>query len=184
MDSLKWLPALCLAAACTGSQPDDTSADTDVQRGDPPEAPALVLNEFLGSNDATNADEAGEFDDWVELYNSGDSLIGFDGIYLTDDLDKPTEWPLPAGTGLQPGDYFLIWCDGQPEQGDAHSSFKIEKNAGVLALYIVADGYDPVRIDGINYEQQQPDMAAARVPDGSDNWLAGRTPSPASTNGQ
>ncbi|MEC7926782.1 MAG: CotH kinase family protein, partial [Candidatus Neomarinimicrobiota bacterium] len=31
----------------------------------------IVLNEFRASNDTTNVDEAGEFDDWLELYNAG-----------------------------------------------------------------------------------------------------------------
>ncbi len=182
MNVLKLMPVFALVA-CTGAVADETG-DTPVQHGDPPVAPSLVLNEFLSSNDVTLADEAGEFDDWVELYNSGDALVNFDGLYLTDDLDKPTRWPLPAGGGMQPGDYFLVWCDGDVDQGDAHASFKVDKASGVLALYIVADGFDPVRVDGINYETQQADLSAARVPDGSANWLAGQTPTPEASNGQ
>ncbi len=183
MDSLKWLPVFLLVG-CNGAPGDDTGDTKVVQHGDPPVAPSLVLNEFLGSNDATNPDEAGEFDDWVELYNTGDTLVNFDGLYLTDNLDKPTKWPLPAGLGLQPGEYYLIWCDGQPEQGVEHSSFKINSASGVLAVYVVADGYDPLRVDGINYTLQQADLSAARVPDGSDNWVAGQEPTPAASNGQ
>ena len=30
----------------------------------------LYINEFLASNNSVYADEIGEYDDWVELYNS------------------------------------------------------------------------------------------------------------------
>lgn len=184
------LPALVVAVsliavpACTGESGDDTAgSDSPVVTGDPPVAPALVINEFLASNKAAIADSAGEYDDWIELYNTGDTLISFDGLYLTDDLEVPEKSPLPAGGGLAPGEYLTIWCDGEPEQGDDHATFRINKAGGVVALYTVSAGYDPLRVDGINYETQPADLSAARVPDGSDNWVAGQTPTPGATNG-
>ncbi len=181
--SKSWMSVWPFLLACSGSVAVDDTADTQVETGDPPVAPLLVINEFLASNDTILADSAGEYDDWLELYNAGDTLVNFEGLYLTDDLATPTMWPLPAGEGLDAGEFLLIWGDGDTEQGVDHTSFKIDKEAGVLALYIVADGYDPVRVDGINYESQPADLSAARVPDGSDGWEAGQTPSPGTTNG-
>ncbi|MSP56529.1 MAG: lamin tail domain-containing protein [Myxococcales bacterium] len=179
------LPAsLCVLVGCSGKPADDTSgADSPVVTGDPPVAPTLVINEFLASNKAAIADSAGEYDDWVELYNNGETLISFTGLYLTDDLEAPEKSPLPTGSGLAPGDYLLIWCDGEPDQGDDHATFRINKAGGVVALYAASEGFDPLRVDGINYETQPADLSAARVPDGSDNWVAGQTPTPGGSNG-
>jgi hypothetical protein len=47
----------------------------------------LFINEFLASNDICFADEAGEFDDWVELYNSSSGPIDVGGMYIADNLE-------------------------------------------------------------------------------------------------
>ena len=175
---------LLLALFACSSKGDDTAAADDSQpKATAPDAPPLVVNELLARNDTANADEAGEFDDWVEIYNAGDRLVNFDGLYLTDDLATPTKWPLPAGAGLDTGKFLLVWCDGAPEQGDNHASFKLSAASEDLAIFMVADGFDPIRVDGIHYEQQQADLSAARVPDGSDNWQPGQVPTPGVSNG-
>ena len=48
--------------------------------------PVLFINEFLASNDTTNADEAGEYDDWVEIFNPGPPAVNLGGLFLSDDL--------------------------------------------------------------------------------------------------
>ena len=40
----------------------------------------LVINEIMAANDQTEADEYGEFDDWIEIYNNGDESINLLGI--------------------------------------------------------------------------------------------------------
>ena len=39
------------------------------------ENPLLFINEFMASNDSTIADEAGEYDDWIEVYNGDDDPV-------------------------------------------------------------------------------------------------------------
>ena len=47
----------------------------------------LYINEFLASNNSIYADEIGEYDDWVELYNSTSDPIDISGMYFADDLE-------------------------------------------------------------------------------------------------
>ena len=47
----------------------------------------LVINEVMASNDITIADPQDEYDDWIEIYNYGDTAFDIGGMYLTDDLD-------------------------------------------------------------------------------------------------
>ena len=41
----------------------------------------------MASNDQTEADEYGEFDDWIEIYNMGASNINLGDYYLSDDVN-------------------------------------------------------------------------------------------------
>ncbi len=168
-----------LLAACGDKSigADDTAGSADVT------PPDVVLNEFLARNDAANADAAGEFDDWVELYNTGDSIVSLDGLYLTDDETIPTKFALDASAGIDAGDWAVIWCDDQEEQGADHAGFKIGGASGFLGLYLAVDGGEPVAIDTITYEAQVPDVSMARTPDGSVSWASDATPTPRASNG-
>jgi len=61
----------------------------------------LVINEFMASNRQTieDPDEAGQYPDWIELYNASDTPIILNGMYLTDDVNEPTRWQIPQSTG-------------------------------------------------------------------------------------
>ena len=78
----------------TGGSSDDTGGGSNLT------APPLVINEFLAINNATNMDNYDEFDDWVEVYNTGTSVVTFDGLYLSDDKENPLKWALPSGQGI------------------------------------------------------------------------------------
>jgi len=191
------LPAMILLlsylSACSGSvSTEDTSGGTGGGTDDTHSnltAPPLVINEFLAANEAAYADNAGEYDDWIEIYNTGTSIVQFDGLYLSDDPDNVLKWALPSGQGVDGGGYALFWADdddgvggsGAPTQGDRHLSFNL--NAGGETLLLTyAEGGDSVQVDAIEFGQQQPDISAARVPDGSLTWQYG-TPTPNATNG-
>lgn len=89
----------------TGSGTDQWEACTAPTPGQANAAPVpvsgLVINEFMADNAHTLADpcEAGEFADWIELYNGSDEPIELNGLFLTDDLDEPTQWQIPPVVG-------------------------------------------------------------------------------------
>jgi hypothetical protein len=97
--------------------------------------PAVLLNEFLADNESVNRDEAGEYDDWLELYNAGAVTATLDGMYLTDHLDNPTRWQFPAGTTIPPGGYLLVWCDKDAGQGLLHADFKLSRDGEEIGLF-------------------------------------------------
>ncbi len=178
-----------LLIACSGDSIKTDSSDTETDRPSNLTAPPLVINEFLAVNDSINADNAGEYDDWIEIHNTGTSIVQFAGLYLSDDEANPLKFPLPTGQGIDGGGYALFWADdddgvgdsGAPTQGDDHLSFKLSAE-GELLILTYAEGGDTVQVDAIEYGQQQPNISAQRVPDGSTNWEYG-TPTPAASNG-
>ena len=40
-------------------------------------------------------DEAGEAEDWIEIYNGGEEDIYLGQYYLSDNLQKPDKWLMP-----------------------------------------------------------------------------------------
>lgn len=178
------LSLVLLLAACTPKTEDSASATGD---GYVPTAPPLVINEFLAVSemayeDPDGTDTAGpEFDNWVEIYNTGDAIVQYDGLYLTDDETMPTKWPLPAGQGIDAGGFDLFWADKDPEQGDHHMTFKLAGEGEFLGLYYVEDGYDPVQVNALQYGAQVSDLSQQRVPDGSRDWQA-KAPTPLAPN--
>lgn len=136
----------------------------------------LVLNELMADNVATLPDEAGEFDDWVELVNRGPAPVPLYGTFLGPSPDDPWAFALPSRT-LQPGERLVIWCDGDTAQGPLHAPFKLSKVGEGLVL---ATG-DAI-IDAVTFGPQTADHSWARLPDGHGAWSDCGTPSPGSVN--
>lgn len=184
------LPVLALLptllTGCSGSDGTDDTGGGNGNGGDNGgggvDAPTVVINEILSANLSTNADELGEFDDWVELYNHGDAAVELGGLYLSDDTAFLTAWAIPAGT-LPAGGYMLIWCDDGTGTDSNHATFKLNAAGDEILLSYVEGSNDPVQVDWVQYGAQADDKSAARVPDGSDTWLPGQTPTPGASNG-
>src|SRR5262249_18036966 len=100
---------------------------------------SLVLNEVLAWNVGGARDEEGKAEDWVAIHSRGSAEASLDGMYLSDDLVEPPRWALPAGA-LPPGGRLLIWCDGQPNQGPLHASFKLDREGEGVGLFQEKEG--------------------------------------------
>ena len=141
----------------------------------------LFISEFMASNDETIEDpqEPGEFPDWLEIYNASDETIDLSGMYLTDNPNDPTEWPIPEGITVEPNDYIIFWADDDDEQGDRHTNFKLGADGDDVFLF-ASDG--STLIDGISFDEQYSDISYGRYPDDSDNWRFMGLPTPGSQN--
>ena len=144
--------------------------------------PAVTVNEFLAANRAVNQDEAGEYDDWLELYNSGEVAAVLDEMYLTDDLSQPKKWQLPPDTVIPPGGYLLIWCDRDTGQGSLHANFKLDREGEEIGLF-ADDAHANVPLEMIVFGPQQEDVSYGRQPDGADAWGFLDPPTPGDGNG-
>ena len=146
-------------------------------------AQALFINEFLASNDSCLADEFGEYDDWIEIYNAGTTPVDIGGMYITDDLTNPTAWQIPTTapelTTIQPGHFLLLWADKQPEQGVLHVNIKLSSGGEQIGLF-ASDGTTP--IDTLTFGSQTTDISSGRYPDASNNWMTFDNPTPRFTN--
>ena len=136
------------------------------------------INEVSGSN-SVYINEYGKKNDWVELYNTTDDVIDVEGMYLTDDLDKPNKYKISkeetkATTQIPPHGYLLIWCDKLSTTDQAlHASFKISGDGGVIAL----SAFDQSWTDTLYYGAHDGNTTIGRYPDGGKEIYAFSTPS-------
>ncbi len=125
----------------------------------------LFINEFMADNDHMIADEAGEYDDWIEIYNGENFDIDLNGYYLTDDLADPMQWAFPDVTIPSKG-YLLIWADNNLEQPGLHANFKLNKDGEQIGLY-----NSLAYVDSFTFVAQSTDISHGRETDGSEYWV-------------
>ncbi|MCF7823344.1 MAG: CotH kinase family protein [Candidatus Marinimicrobia bacterium] len=140
----------------------------------------LVINEILSKNDNANVDEAGDHDDWLEIYNYGNEALNLSGMYLTDNPSNLTKWKFPMDDiVLAAHDYLLVWCDEDQEQPGLHTNFKLSADGEFIAL----TGIDGASIyDSLTFIPLAADVSYGRIPDGSDTWEIMMEPTPGASN--
>ncbi len=130
----------------------------------------LVINEFCASCDSlsTISDAAGEYDDWVEIYNNSDAQVDLSNAYLTDDVDKPQKWAFPEGTSIKSGGYLIVWTDNDEEQNglELHANFKLSKGGEFLMLMD-----NNTVLDSLSFGEQTTNLTASRIPNGTGDFL-------------
>lgn len=73
--------------------------------------PELVISEVMSANRSTLVNQAGQFCDWVELYNAGSEPVSLSTLYISDDTGDRMKWQLPDIT-LAAGERTVILCSG------------------------------------------------------------------------
>lgn len=100
----------------------------------------LCINEVMVQNDSSVIDDYGMRHAWVELYNSTHASMEISSVYLTNDKNNPTLYPVPLGdvnTEIPALQHVLFWADGEPSKGTFHMSFTI--NPGETIYIFDAD---------------------------------------------
>ena len=147
------------------------------------EGRGLIINEFLASNDSCCADESGDYDDWVELYNDSNESIDLGGMYFTDTPGDDNPYLIPdtdpSESTIPPGGYLILWCDDDQEQGVLHLSKKL-KASGESIILIDKDG--TTVIDSYTFGSQTTDISMGRNTEDLDKWIFFETPTPGSIN--
>jgi len=126
----------------------------------------LVINELMASNETTVTDQDGEYDDWLELYNTSDETLSLDNLYLSDDPEDLLAWQFPTGLTIAPDSYLIVWCDKDDDQTGLHADIKFSAG-GESAILSYADG---TIIENITFGTQEDDMGYARVPNGTGDF--------------
>ncbi|MFI4897472.1 MAG: CotH kinase family protein [Phycisphaerales bacterium JB059] len=133
----------------------------------PAALPSVFVNEVIASNDSIIMDEAGQFEDFIELYNAGDAAVDLSGMWLSDDPGLPRKWQIPPGTMIGAGGFLLVWADNDPLDGPLHATFGLGSGGETVTLSHT-DEQGAVLIDSLTYPGLLPDQSYGRFPDGSE----------------
>ena len=134
---------------------------------EPASESTIVINELMAENNTAVEDEFGEYDDWLELYNLGDTDVNLSGWILTDNINDLEKFEFQEGTIIESGAYLVIWADEDEDQGELHSNFKLSANGE--SLYLLNDMQELV--DEISFPKATEDLSYARSPNGTGLFL-------------
>lgn len=135
-----------------------------------PDLSSLFINEVMPSSQCIAADNHGEYDDWIELYNGGSEAIDVGGLFMSDSLGDPEPFRIssdqPDSTTIKPKQFLLIWADDSTEQGVLHCDFKLSGSGEQVVLF----SYDGLSlVDSLSYPNQHENFSYSRL--NQDLWM-------------
>ncbi len=125
---------------------------------------SIYISEFVAASQTHLAAADGQFYDWIELHNPAPQQQSLDQLFLSDDIENPLKWALPA-IAIPANSYLVVFAsnlDTVTRQGQLHTNFKLSSEADVLLLTRQIDGI-PIVIDQIEYPQQFSNVAFVRT---------------------
>ncbi|MCK5148853.1 lamin tail domain-containing protein [bacterium] len=116
---------------------------------------SVCINEFL-----TTSNFGGPTDDWVEVYNRGNTPFDLSGCFISDERGDNTKWTFPANTILNPGEFLAIYEDvlGFNFSSEGNDVIMLTSTDSITGL----DFYD--------FGPQDADKSEGRFPDGASTW--------------
>lgn len=144
----------------------------------------VSINEWMSSNVNFITDPADtDFDDWFELYNAGTDFVDLTGYVLSDETTNVAKFRIPAGYGIAPHGFLLVWADDEtsqnsPNRADLHVNFKMSKDGDTIALFTP----NGAMVDSIIFGAQADNVSGGRYPDGAPAYFTFTTPTPLQAN--
>jgi hypothetical protein len=154
------------------------SSDGNAGPGEDGPPAKLVINELQPSNQDTVTDEYGGADDWIEIFNAGDSPVDMLGFVFAD--SSGTAQTIAGSVVVQAGAFQLYWADDSPSQGPNHLGFKLSATVGDVVTLKDAAGRT---LDGITFGPATGQSTFARFPDASGAFQWCSAPTPGAPNG-
>ncbi len=123
----------------------------------------VVINELMPVNSSTAADQNGQYDDWIELFNKSTGTVDLSGYYLSDNSKKNLKWQFPRNTSISGNGYLIIWADDDTTQAGLHANFKLSSDGEEVVL----SRSDGRIIDQVTFPAQTLELSYSRIPNGT-----------------
>jgi hypothetical protein len=133
-----------------------------------PAFPPLWINEVEPDNLTGITNSAGQHAPWIELYNPSTNTVALTGLCLTGNYSNLTNWIFPSGAVITPGQFLVIFADGQTNLStlsQLHTSFALSGSNGSVALSRVFNS-QPQVLDYVNYTNLPPNWSYGSLPNG------------------
>jgi Na+-transporting methylmalonyl-CoA/oxaloacetate decarboxylase gamma subunit len=133
---------------------------------------SLRINEVMVQNESSIIDDYGQHHAWIELFNSNFAPLEISSVYITNDRNNPTKYPVPLGdvkTHIEKRQHVVFFADGEPAKGTFHLNFTLEP--GVENWIGVYDADGKTLIDEVTIPASvATDQTWARSVDGKGEW--------------
>jgi spore coat protein CotH len=127
----------------------------------------LLINELMARNDLVIPDTYGDYEDWLEIFNPGNTDVNLKNKFITDSRNNPVKWRFPDDVLVPSNGTVLIWCSGDTGKGADHINFKLDGDGEFIAL-IDTDG--STIIDSTSFPEQKVDISWGRDADNTGLW--------------
>ena len=158
----------------------------------------IKINELSAGNDML-VNDLFKKDDWVELYNTTDYDLNVNGLYISDNANKPTKYQIAAPTKeaaiIPAHGHLIVWCSKREAQSQIHANFKLDNKEAALVLISSSDEFvannstyfdaNPQMkefADTMHYSSMAYDQTVGRFPDGGNSYYLFRHPTIAYAN--
>ena len=154
-------------------------------------ATPVKVNEVCAAN-SIFVNDAFKKNDWLELYNMTDTDINAAGLYISDDVEDPLKYQIPANsvanTIIPAHGHLIVWADKLKATTQLHAPFKLGNANGQMVLITSSDEFAAANAsfmaahpalrdfaDGLAYDEHRGDQTVGRYPDGGNTfYLMGR----------
>ena len=142
----------------------------------------VVVNEVSASNYAGFAAPNGQYDDWMELFNTTGAVVDLSGWYLSDSENNNTKWSFPTGATIAANGYLVVFCGGQNTSvGNTHyTNFKLNQTAEEFA--VLSDAAGTIISQYQLLDRTQAEHSRGRETNGAGPWRLFTTPTPGAAN--
>ncbi len=157
----------------------------------------LVINEYSAANkdafqtstehtvDRGNNIAKAKFEDWVELYNAGNTTVSLQGFSLSDNPAKPNKFIIPANITVPSKGRVVFVCSGKNGYfgNQHHTNFKLNQTKGEETLTLSRNGSI---VDSVRVLPAKKNHSRGRLADGGAQWgvFENATPGAANTGGK
>ncbi len=142
----------------------------------------ITINEVLADNETTLADDQGDFEDWIEIYNDSPTAIDLAGYYISDDPTDDQLWQIPSSnsqlTTVPANGFLLLWADKDTDDGENHVDLKLGSGGETLTL----TAPDGTTVDQLIFGAQNTDISYGRAQNGGSTLQLFTSPTPNGSN--
>lgn len=142
----------------------------------------VVINEYSAANRSLYVDNFGQYEDWVELHNTGSAAVNIGGFHLSDNLGNVLKYPIPAGLSIPAGGYRIFFCSDRNvvAGGVYHTNFILTQSDS--SDHIIFSNASGVIIDSVKINPSRRNQSRGRATNGSPLWRVFETPTPNASN--
>jgi hypothetical protein len=102
----------------------------------------ILINEVSPRNASILADEYGEYEDWIELYNAGSETINLKDYAISDNLNEPGKWIFPE-ISIQSDSFLVILASGNDRKAIVNHWETVIKAEDVWKYFAANENPDP-----------------------------------------